>query len=306
MKLKKYIPHLLLFICAMIWGFAFVAQDLVEGIGASTVIFARNWIAAVFLIFAVMIFDKINGGARKLFSRRGIDITRTELIGGAICGICLGVASLFQQMGIQSGTDGGKAAFITSLYVILVPIYALTMKKRAPINVWCAVGVAAVGFYLLCIKESVGIAPSDIFVIFGALIFPVHILAIDHFSPRCDGVRMSFIQFVTCAIVETVVALIIESPIDLNAVWQNVVPLLFLGIGSSGIAYTLQIFGQNGPDPAAASIIMSLESVFGVIGTALFLGSVLEIREYVGCVIVLAAVILSQLEFKKNTPKSKQ
>ena len=303
MKIKKYLPHLMLLGAAAIWGFAFVAQDMVEGIGANTVVAARSYIASLFLLILIPAMDKLRHTERKLISRDGIDISRSELIGGAICGVCLAVASVLQQMGIQSGTDGGKAAFITSLYVILVPIYALTIKKRAPINVWCAVGVAAVGFYLLCIKESVGIAPSDIFVACGALIFPVHILAIDHFSPKCDGVRMSFIQFVTCAIVETVVALIIESPIDPSMVWQNILPLLFLGIGSSGIAYTLQIFGQNGPDPAAASIIMSLESVFGVIGTAIFLGSILEVREYIGCFIVLAAVILSQLEFKKNTRK---
>ena len=303
MKLKKYIPHLLLFICAMIWGFAFVAQDLVEGIGASTVIFARNWIAAVFLIFAVMIFDKINGGARKLFSRRGIDITRTELIGGAICGICLGVASLFQQMGIQSGTDGGKAAFITSLYVVMVPIYSLFIKKRPPFTVWISVAIAAVGFYLLCIKESVGISPSDTFVVIAALLFPFHILVIDYFSPRCDGIRLSLVQFITCGIIMTPFSLIMDGGISFEAIGKNILPIVFLGIFSSGIAYTLQILGQNGPDPSVASIIMSLESVFGVIGTALVLGSRLELREYIGCAIVFGAVVLAQLDFR---PKSRK
>ncbi len=291
---------------AAIWGFAFTAQDMIDGIGANTVVAVRSWIASLFLIAIIPLFDKLRGNGRALVSRRGVDMTRTELVGGVLCGIFLAVASVFQQLGIQNGTDGGKAAFITSLYVILVPIYSLAMKKRAPINVWCAVGIAAVGFYLMCIKENVGIVASDIFVVICSLLFPLHILTIDYFSPKCDGIRMSLIQFITCGVIETAVALIFEAPVDMAAVWQNILPLIFLGIGSSGIAYTLQILGQNGPDPTAASIIMSLESVFGVIGTALFLGARLEPREYAGCVIILAAVILSQLDFKKKTQKDKE
>ena len=305
MKLKKYIPHLMLLGAAMIWGFAFVAQDSIEGLGANTVVAVRSWIGALFLIFAVIAFDKMRGGERKLISKRGIDVNRVELVGGALCGCVLAAASVFQQLGIASGTDGGKAAFITSLYVVLVPIYALVIRKRAAANVWMAVGIAAVGFYLLCIKENLGIASSDAFVVAAALIFPLHILLIDHFSPRCDGVRMSMIQFITCGAVETVIALIAERPVSLVAIGANILPLIFLGIGSSGIAYTLQILGQNGPDPSAASIIMSLESVFGVIGTALVLGARLEVREYIGCAVVLTAVILSEIDFAALKAKLK-
>lgn len=298
MNLKKYIPHAMLLGAAAIWGFAFVAQDMIDGVAPNTVVAARSWIASVFLIFVVLAFDRLRGG-RRLISRRGIDINKTELIGGVLCGVVLAGASVLQQTGIQNGTDGGKAAFITSLYVVLVPIYALFIKKRAAANVWLAVAIAAVGFYLLCIKENVGIIPSDLFVIGCALAFPLHILIIDHFSPRCDGIRMSLIQFITCAAVETAVALILESPVSLEAIGANILPLVFLGVGSSGIAYTLQILGQNGPDPSAASIIMSLESVFGVLGTALVLGARLDAREYVGCAVVLFAVILSQLDLGK-------
>ena len=282
---------------AAIWGFAFVAQDSISGLGANAVVAARSWIAVLFLVFAVMLFDRLGGSGRRLISRRGIDLSKSEMIGGVLCGAVLAVASVFQQLGIQSGTDGGKAAFITSLYVILVPIYALVIKRRAALNVWISVAIAAVGFYLLCIKENVGIVSSDAFVIAGALIFPLHILLIDRFSPRCDGVRMSLVQFFTCGAIETVVSLIFEGAPDAAVLWANVVPLLFLGIGSSGIAYTLQILGQNGPDPSAASIIMSLESVFGVIGTALVLDARLLPREYLGCAIVLVAVILSEIDF---------
>ena len=297
MNLKKYIPHLMLLGAAAIWGFAFVAQDAIDGLGANAVVAARSWIAVVFLVFAVMLFDKLGGGGRRLISRRGIDLSKSEIVGGVLCGAVLAAASVFQQLGIQSGTDGGKAAFITSLYVIIVPIYALFIKRRAAVNVWISVAIAAVGFYLLCIKENVGIVSSDAFVIAGALIFPMHILLIDRFSPRCDGVRMSLVQFFTCGAIETVVSLIAEGTPDMAALGANIVPLLFLGIGSSGVAYTLQILGQNGPDPSAASIIMSLESVFGVIGTALVLDARLLPREYLGCAIVLAAVILSEIDF---------
>lgn len=282
---------------AAIWGFAFVAQDMISGLGANTVVATRSWIGALFLFFAVMAFDKLRGGDRRLISRRGIDLTPTELIGGALCGCVLAAASVFQQLGIISGTDGGKAAFITSLYVVLVPIYALAIRKRAAANVWVSVGIAAIGFYLLCIKESVGIVASDAFVIVAAMIFPLHILLIDRFSPRCDGVRMSMVQFITCGAIETVIALIAERPVSPSTIGANILPLIFLGVGSSGIAYTLQILGQNGPDPSAASIIMSLESVFGVLGTALVLGSRLQVREYIGCAVVLTAVILSQIDF---------
>lgn len=300
MKIKKYIPHLLLLLTAAIWGFGFVAQDKIEGLGAFTIGASRSFIAFIFLIFVVIIFDKLTKNGRQLISRRGIDITRRELIGGVLCGIALLLASFFQQTGISAGTDGGKAAFITSLYVILVPLYALFLRKRAPLNVWIAVAIAAVGFYFLCVKDDLSIAPTDIYVIICSLLFPFHILLIDHFGNGSDCIRLSLVQFLTCAVLQTVLAFIFEAPISPELLGANLMPLLFLGIGSSGIAYTLQMVGQKGVDPSVASIIMSLESVFGVLGTALVLGSTLEVREYIGCAIVLVAVILSQIEFKKR------
>lgn len=296
MKYKKLISPAILLAAAMIWGFAFAAQDAASEVGAFTLGFSRSIIAGVFLIAVVMILDRITKNGRVLFSKRGVDINRDEMIGGVICGVILAAASAFQQIGINAGTDGGKAAFITALYVVLVPIYALALKKKAPINVWVSIVIAMVGFYLLCIKENLTMAPSDILVVIAAVIFPIHILTIDHFSPRCDGVRMSMVQFFVAAIVNLIIALIAESPLDFPLVADNILPILFLGIGSSGVAYTLQIIGQKGVNPAVASIILSLESVFGVIGTALFLGQTLSLREYIGCAVVLAAVVLSQID----------
>ena len=300
MKTKKLFSSLILLSAAIIWGFAFAAQDAASNLGAFTLGFSRSIIAGVFLIFAVITLDKIMKTGRSLFSKKGIDLNKYELIGGSICGIILVVASAVQQIGINQGTDGGKAAFITALYVVIVPIYALVLKKKAPLNVWISIIIATVGFYLLCIKEDLSIVPSDMLVLLCALIFPIHILTIDHFSPKCDGVRMSMVQFFVAAAINLTVALISESPMDFDLMFSNILPILFLGIGSSGIAYTLQIIGQKGVNPAVASIILSLESVFGVIGTAVFLGQRLSIREYIGCAVVLLAVILSQIDFGFN------
>ena len=302
---KKYISTALLFAAAVIWGFAFAAQDSASNMGAFTLGFARSVVAGIFLIGVIIAFDKITGSERRLISKRGIDLNKTEIIGGVIIGAVLTAASAFQQLGINAGTDGGKAAFITALYVILVPIYALALNKNAPANVWISVAIAVVGFYLLCIKDDFSIAPSDLLVIAAAMIFPIHILTIDHFSPRCDGIRMSMVQFFTAAVLNLAIALAVEGAGELTTVLPNLLPVLYLGIGSSGIAYTLQILGQKDVNPAVASIILSLESVFGVIGTALFLGQTLTLREYVGCAVVLIAVILSQIDLTAVLKKNK-
>ena len=302
---KKYISTALLFAAAVIWGFAFAAQDAASDMGAFTLGFARSVVAGIFLIGVIIAFDKITGSERRLISKRGIDLNKTEIIGGVIIGAVLTAASAFQQLGINAGTDGGKAAFITALYVILVPIYALALKNKAPFNVWISVAIAVVGFYLLCIKDDFSIAPSDLLVIAAAMIFPIHILTIDHFSPKCDGIRMSMVQFFTAAVLNLVIALAVEGAGELTTVLPNLLPVLYLGIGSSGIAYTLQILGQKDVNPAVASIILSLESVFGVIGTALFLGQTLTLREYVGCAVVLIAVILSQIDLTAVLKKNK-
>lgn len=305
MKLNKYISPILLLIAAIIWGFAFAAQDAASEMDAFALGFWRSLVAGFFLIAVIIALDKLLGTGRRLISKKGIDLNKTEIIGGMIIGTVLATASAFQQIGINRGTDGGKAAFITALYVVLVPIYALALRKKAPVNVWISIAIAVVGFYLLCITDDVTVAPSDILVVVSAMLFPVHILTIDRFSPRCDGVRMSMVQFFTAALINLVIALTTGGTASLSFTAPLLLPILFLGIGSSGIAYTLQIVGQKGVNPAVASIILSLESVFGVIGTALFLGQTLSAREYLGCAVVLVAVILSQIDLKTVFKKEK-
>ena len=297
---KKALSPLLLTLAAIIWGFAFIAQKAAEKVPVFTMVAARSLFATAFLIFAVILFDTKSKNGRRLFSKeKKIDLSRYEIIGGAICGTILALATFFQQVGINSGTDAGKAAFITALYVILVPLYALPLGRRAPINVWISIAIAVVGFYFLCITDELSLVTADAFVIICALIFPLHILTVDRFSPKCDGIRMSLVQFAVCTAVNIILAVIFERGTDLTLVFDAILPLLFLGIGSSGIAYTLQIIGQKGVNPAVASIIMSLESVFGAIGAALVLGEKMSAREYLGCAVVFVAVILSQTNFKK-------
>ena len=283
----------------MLWGFAFSAQKSAADLPPFTLGALRSVIAVLFLAAVIPALDKFTKNGRKILNEKRLpDLTRTELIGGIVAGIILAVASAFQQTGLGEGTDAGKAAFITALYVVIVPLISLLFGKRPPINVYISVPIAVIGFYFLCIKRGSTLVTSDLLVLICALIFAMHILAIDHFSPSSDGVRMSLVQFAVAFLVNAVLALIFEMPLNTALIVERLPAILYLAIGSSGIAYTLQIVGQKGCDPTVASILLSLESVFGVIGAALFLGERMSTREYIGCAIVFVAVILSQLDFK--------
>ena len=297
----------MMLIAAAIWGFAFSAQKAAAHVPPFTLVFARSLLGTIFLFFLIMILDRALKTGRRLVSKKGLDFNKTELIGGTVCGIILSLASVLQQSGIGSGTDAGKAAFITALYVVLVPVFGIALKRSAPINAWVSVAIAVVGFYLLCIKGDFSLEFSDALVLLCAVVFTTHILVIDRFSPRCDGVRMSCVQFAVVTVVSLVFAIFLEEPISAADLTSAIWPILMLGIGSSGIAYTLQIVAQSNLNPTVASIVMSLESVFGVIGSALLLGETMSTREYFGCAIVFIAVVLSQLDLsslkKRKTAK---
>ena len=303
--MKRYFSSFLMLIAAAIWGFAFVAQKKAEAVPAFTLVFARSLLGTVFLFFLIILLDRVLRTGRRLVSKKGLDFTKTEIIGGTCCGLVLSIASVLQQSGMNNGTDAGKSAFITALYVVLVPVFGLVLKKRAPINAWFSVGIAVVGFYLLCITDGFSLEFSDALVLLCAVVFAVHILVIDRFSPKCDGVRMSCIQFAVVTVVTLIFSLILESPMKLDAIGASIWPIVMLGIGSSGIAYTLQIIAQSRISPAVAAIIMSLESVFGLLSGVIVLGETMNTRQYIGCAIVFVAVLLSQLDFsefgKKDT-----
>ena len=293
----SFIYPLLLLSAAIIWGVAFTAQDIASSLGAFTIGAVRNIFATVFLFFVIPIFDKLTKNGRSIIpKRKNATLTKRELIGGAVMGALLTLASALQQVGINDGTDAGKASFITALYVVLVPVFASVIGKKQPVTVWISVLIAAVGFYLLCVGGSFSVMPSDLLIFSSAIVFALHIIVIDSFSEGCDGIRTSAVQFAVGFVLNTILSLIFESPIDFSAIGEFILPLLYLGIGSSGIAYTLQIVGQKKTPPTAASLILSLESVFGVLGAAIIIKEVLRPREYIGCAVVFVAVVLAQID----------
>lgn len=297
---KKLFSVIILLIASIIWGLAFSAQKDAGELGGFTVGAARNFFAVLFLIPILPLMDKISKNERSIIKEGRLDFTKSEIIGGIIAGAFMTFATALQQNGISDGTDVGKAGFITALYVVIVPIYALFFGKKSPIRVWISVGIAIIGFYLLSVKSNFTIVPSDLLILLCAFVFSGQIMAIDLFAEKCDGIRLSLVQFASGFIINLIFALILESPISLSLVGENILSLLYLGVFSSGIAYTLQVIGQKNLNPGVASILLSLESVFGAIGGALIFGEVMTPREIIGSAIVFSAVILSQLEFKKR------
>ena len=291
----------MLLLTAVIWGVAFVAQSVgMDYVGPFTFNFVRCMIGGVVLIPCIFLLDRLNGKDRKKeqkISRAQAAERKTLLTGGICCGVALCVASNLQQFGIKY-TTVGKAGFITALYIVLVPLIGIFLKKTAGIRIWFSVLLAVGGLYLLCITEEFSIGTGDFLVLLCAFVFAVHILVIDYFSPKVDGVRMSCIQFFVCGILSGAAMLITEKP-DLTAIFQAWMPILYAGVMSCGVAYTLQIVGQKGMDPTVASLILSLESVVSVLAGWLLLGQKLSQRELFGCVLMFGAIILAQLPDKK-------
>ena len=293
--MKKRQAYLLFIIATMIWGFAFVAQKAAVVLPPFAVCAIRAGIASVFLMAIIPLTDKITATGRKFYTRRGLDLNKREIIGGIIIGIIITASSVLQQAGL-SDTDAGKAAFITTLYVVLVPIFNSFLGKKPGVNVIIGVPVALLGFFFLCIKPGIGIAPSDLLVLGCAFVFTFHIIGVDRLSVGCDGVRLSLVQFIVSFILDMVLSLIFEGVVSGELIMSVLPSLIFLGIGSSGIAYTLQIVGQKHADPNVSSLILSLESVFAVIGASIVLGEHMSPREYLGSALVLLAVFMAQTE----------
>ena len=299
---------LILLLTATIWGIAFVAQS--EGgdaVGAFTFNSTRSLIGSLVLIPVIFLLNKItpkdnksesgissgNSSSGNIFSRN-----RTLILGGISCGICFFLASNFQQLGIMY-TSVGKAGFITACYIVIVPILGLFIKKKCGPFIWAAVAMALVGLYLLCITDGFSIGKGDILVLICAFLFSLHILIIDYFSPKVDGVKMSCIQFFVCGVLSAIPALIFEHP-QLSAFHGAWGAILYAGVMSCGVAYTLQIVGQKNMDPTVASLILSLESCISVLAGWIILGQKLSMREIIGCVVMFAAIVLAQLPQKEN------
>ncbi|MBR5782619.1 MAG: DMT family transporter [Clostridia bacterium] len=295
MNKQKLKGNLMMLLTALIWGTAFVAQSsAMDSVDPFSFMAARNLLGAIVLIPVILIFS----------DKKAKSDQKNTWIGGVVCGAILFVASALQQYGLVYTTTA-KAGFITTLYVVLVPLAGLFLGKKVMPVVWISVLLSVVGFYFLCINENFTLAPGDLLVLLCAVAFTVHIMVIDHFSPKADGIKMSCIQFLVCGLLSLLFSLICgpASPQALLSAW---IPILYTGILSSGVAYTLQILAQKFTDAVMVSLIGSLEAVFATLFGFLFwkIGYIdngnVTLQQLGGCALVFAAVILVQLPLKKG------
>lgn len=290
---------MLLLLTSMIWGAAFVAQSVgMDYIGPFTFNAIRNLIGAIVLIPCIA-FLRRKSSAKQETANDSQEGKKALLSGGLACGVLLFVATSLQQIGMQD-TTVGKAGFVTAMYIVLVPVFGIFLKKRVGVRVWAAIALAVAGLYLLCMTGNrLSFQRGDLLVLCCAGVFSVHILTVDHYSPRVDGVKMSCIQFWVCGILSGICMLLFERP-DVGQILQAWLPILYAGVLSCGVAYTLQIVGQKGLNPTVASLILSLEAVFSVIAGWAILGQTLSGREKGGCALMFAAILLSQLPGKRE------
>ena len=303
MKNQKLKGNLLLLLTSLVWGISFIAQS--KGVEkVSPILFngVRSVLGGLVLLPVIAFLDskkKKNGIKVQKFDK-------TLLTGGILCGIFLCLASSLQTIGMVY-TSPGKSGFITALYMVIIPVLGLcTGKKTRPV-IWISVLIAVIGLYLMCIDSSLTINRGDVLTFVCAFLFSGHILVIDRFSPKVDGVKLACTQFFVCGILNLIYTFIFEHP-DLAPLSECVLSIGYSGIMSCGVAYTLQIVGQKYTDPTSASILMSLESVFATLSTVVLValgwdltGGSLTIREISGCVIMFAAIILVQLPERKKS-----
>ena len=298
---------LMLVVAAIIWGSTFVAQEeAAEFIGSFTLNSLRSFVGALALIPVVLIFK--NGREKKTGIKEKV-ITKQLIFGGICCGVALSVAANLQQFGIifnaeQTQGDSGKAGFITAMYIIFVPILWVFAGKKIRISVILGAIVATFGLYFISVKAGFTVSKGDIVLLLCALAFSFHIMVVDYFVSRVDGVALSCVQFITVGIISGALMLVFErDTLSLQNVFSATIPILYCGLLSSGIAYTLQIISQKFCEPAVASLVMSLESVFAMISACVFYSIVngsLKLptgRETIGCVLMMVAIFLVETPF---------
>lgn len=288
MRAKKVKSTILLFLTAIIWGFAFVAQRVgAEYLGAFTFNGIRFLLGGISLIPVVLIFE------RKKLNKAKLNKT---LVAGLLTGMILFIASTLQQFGVELTASSGKAGFLTGLYIVIVPLFRFLMGKKTSVVTFFSAGFAVVGLFLLCMNgDKVYFGIGDIILIIGAVFWAVHILMIDKFVNDVSPLKYSMTQFFVCGILSIIIALLTE-PFSFTAIKSAGIPILYGGIMSVGVAYTCQILGQKNADPAFASIVFSTESVFSAIGGAVILHEIMSGRGYLGCVLIFIGIVLSQLD----------
>lgn len=283
---------LILLLTATIWGVAFVAQSVgMEYIGPFTFNAIRCVLGGLVLIPVILVLKKKKETGAENQEKED---KKTLWTGGIACGVILCIASNLQQFGIMEASVG-KSGFFTALYIVMIPVIGIFIGKRPGIKLWFCVALAVVGMYLLCMKDgSFTIERADIMLLLCALAFSFHILVVDYFSPKVGGVKMSCIQFFVCGVLSAVGMLFTETP-DISNIQAAWLPLLYAGLLSCGVGYTLQIVGQKGINPVIASLIMSLESVISALAGWVILGQVLSLKEIIGCVLMFVAIVITQI-----------
>lgn len=300
MKNKELKSSFLLLLAAAIWGFAFVAQRVgIKYVGSFTFNGVRFALGAISLIPLIIYFrNKPKENDEGIVAEKKVTSRFDTIKAGILAGGVLFIAASLQQIGLVD-TSAGKAAFITGFYIVLVPFFGIFLKHTIQKSTWLAAGCALVGLYLLSITSNFTIARGDLFELLGAFMWAIHILLIDNFTKKIDSLKLSFIQFSTCALLSLVVAIATET-ITLSGLSQALIPILYGGIASVGIAYTLQVVGQKNAKPSHAAIILSMEAVFASIGGILMLGESMGVKGYIGCGLMLIGMLASQLGGKQE------
>lgn len=298
---NSLIGSVFLALAAIIWGSSFVAQTTgAEFVGPFTFIAFRSLLGSVALLPVIFVMDTFKKQSKTEEYKK---MTKADykylFIGGGVCGVVLCAASCLQQLGIDGGTAPGMAAFITALYILLVPIFSVFLGKKIRPVIWVCVGVSVAALYMLCVKEGGRVQGSDLYVLACAVCYAVHILVIDKVSPKLDGVRLSAMQFFVAGVISFIIMLLTEQ-VSFEALKSAAWSIAYSGIMSSAVAFTLQILGQQKTEPTIATMIMSLESVFGVLTAMIVLSQVPTAREALGCVLMFAAIIVAQLPEKKK------
>ena len=297
-KELKYLP--LLVLTALIWGVAFVAQSVGnEYVGPFTFNAVRSVLGGAVLLPLIPLLDRLSKNEKAAVTSKD---KKNLWLGGILCGVILGLASSLQQWALEYASVG-KVGFITALYIIIVPVLWIFFRRRPGVQVWVAVAIALGGLYLLCWNGSATLGPGELLLLACSGLFSLHILVIDHFSPLVDGVKLSCIQFFVAGVFCTGPALLLEQP-TLSGILGAWGPILYAGVLSCGVAYTLQVVAQKHVEPTLASLTLSVESVFSVLAGWLLLHQTLTGREIAGCVLMFCAIVLAQLPSRKKAAKT--
>lgn len=291
---KQRLANMALLLAAFIWGTAFVAQSVgMDYVGPFTFLWVRSFVGALALLPVILVRSisekKIGVKEGNLPNNR-----KTLIMGGLWCGLALCIASNLQQVGIQY-TSVGNAGFITSMYMLIVPVFSIFLGKKVKKKIWCCIVVAAIGMYLLSISEEFSVSKGDIIMAGCAVFYALQIMIVDYYAPKTDGVKLSCLQFVVTGIITMFMALVFEEP-NLQNILKAAVPILYAGVFSSGVAFTLQIVAQKYAEPTIATLFMSMESVFSMLGGIVVLNQIPTKREALGCLLVFMAVLASQID----------